>query len=110
MLTPEATVELWRTCTDYARKHKLGPFGWKNSTAFINKVNIEYEKEFKMKMIDRIKSLEEQLDFSNDQWKLEVKQKYKLQTEINNLSNTVNWLTKLVNTLADTMHATAKKE
>lgn len=44
--SPELFVKTYRDALDYAREHKLGIFGAKNSENFIRLVNAEYEKVF----------------------------------------------------------------
>jgi hypothetical protein len=46
-LTPEAFIKLYFEILEYQRKHKLGVYGLKNSKEFIDKVNAEYDLEFK---------------------------------------------------------------
>ena len=45
-LSPKAVVKLWAECLDYARQHKIGIYGAKNSPGFAAMLDANFDRVF----------------------------------------------------------------
>lgn len=50
-LSPEALVQLWNECLDYARKNRLGVYGVELSPLLREKIDHEYDELFGEKRV-----------------------------------------------------------